>query len=88
MHVLWEDGEPLLQEADHLARHLIKCVHVAVAVYVAESSTNRVVNKQEVREFIPGTRVVLECLVFFYSVRPNFHHGAVHGAATWPSIQP
>lgn len=86
--MLWEDGEPLLQEGGHLNRHLVQIMNIRVRVHITEAGPDRVVNEQQVRKLVPAAIVHCQSSIFIHSVRSNFHHRAVHATATRSSIQP
>ena len=86
--MLWEDGEPLLQEGGHLDRHLVQIMNVRVRVHITEAGSDRVIDEKQVRKLIPATIVHGQCPIFLHSIRSNLHHRAVHATATRASIQP
>ena len=68
--------------------HLIKFVQVAVGIDVAEASSNRLVNKKQISEFIPRSVVVFQIASFSDSIRSDLHERAIKGATSRPAVQP
>ena len=88
MRVLWENGEPFLQEGRHLHGHLIQVVQIRIGVHVAEASSHRIIDEQQVRKLIPASIIHAQCPIFLHPVRSNLHHCAIHATAPGSSIKP
>lgn len=88
MLVFGEQPEPLFQKDDKLPGHLFELVDVAVGVDVAEAGADRVVDKHDVGELVPGSVIVHERLVVLEPVGANLHEGAVLGAASGAAVEP
>lgn len=88
MFVFREQGKPFLQEDNELVRHLIQLVKIAIRVDVAEARTDWIVDEHNICEFIPGSVVVLQCVVVLQAIRADFHQGAILGTTAGAAIQP
>ena len=76
------------QEGDELGGHLVQLVEVGVGVDIAETRPDRLVDKQQVGELVPGTVIVRQGLVVLQAIRADLHQRAIHRAAPRASIQP
>lgn len=76
------------QEGDELGGHLVQLVEVGVGVDIAETRPDRLVDKQQVGELVPGTVVVRQGMVVLQAIRADLHQRAIHRAAPRASIQP
>lgn len=86
--IFGEDGKELLHKANKLSRHGVQLVEIVVGVDITVASANRVVDKEQIGEFVPSAIVEGQCLVTLDSVRTNLHQGAIFGAAARSTIQP
>ncbi len=68
--------------------HLVELVEIAVGVGVAEARTDGVVDKHDVGELIPRAIVVDQRVLVLEPVGPNFHQGAILGAAPRAAVEP
>ena len=71
-----------------MGSHLFEFVDIGVGVDKAEAGSDRVVDKQQVGEFVPGSIVASQSAVFIDTIRTDFHQCAVLRTAAWSTIQP
>ena len=88
MLVLREQSEPFLEEDDHVLCHLVQLAQIAVCVHITKAGPYRLVDEEQVCKLVPRPVVVFQVPVLCYSVGANFHHGAVHGGAAGPAVEP
>lgn len=71
-----------------MGRHLIQLVEVAVGIHIAEAGTRRLVDEEQVGEFIPRAGVVFQGMVVLESIWSDFHQRTIHRATSRSAIQP
>jgi hypothetical protein len=86
--IFGEHDVELFQELDHLVGSIAQLVKVAIRIDVAEASSHRLVNKEQVRKLGPGTIVVCQIAIFQDSVGANLHQGTVHRTTSGASVEP
>lgn len=63
-------------------------MNVAIRVDITEACADRIIDKEQICKFIPGTVVQGQGVVLCNSVRPNLHQGAILGTTSWPTVEP
>lgn len=86
--VFGEYGVELFEELNHLVGSIVQLVEVTIRIDVTEAGSDRLVDKEQVRELCPGAVVVCQSTVRLDSVRTNLHHSTVHGTTARASIEP
>lgn len=88
MFIFREESKELFKKDNELIGHFIEFMDVGVGVDVAEPSSHRVVNEEQVGELVPGPIVQYQCVFVFEPVWPNFHQASIFRTTTWASVQP
>lgn len=51
--IFWKQGKEFIQEQNQLISHFLQFMYVAVGIHIAEAGAHRIINEQDVGEFIP-----------------------------------
>ena len=61
---------------------------IAIAIDRAETRADWVVDKNQVRELVPGAVIVFQCFLVFQAIRSDFHQRAILRAAPRTAVDP
>lgn len=88
MFVFWENLVELFEKDKELIGHLVQLVDIRVCVDIAKSSANRVVDKEQIRKFVPRSVVQYQSVLVRQPVGADFHKTAILRTATGTTVQP
>lgn len=86
MFVFRENSVELFEEDEELVGHLVKLVDIRVCVNIAEPSAYRIVDKEQVRKFVPRSVVQDQGVLVRQPVGADLHETAILRTATGTTV--
>lgn len=71
-----------------MGRHLVQLMDIAIRIHIAEARTNRLIDEQQVGEFVPRALIVFQCMVILEPIRTNLHQCTIHRTTSRTTVQP